>query len=263
MSTKTKSLTPLMRQYHKIKDEHEGAILLFRVGDFYETFADDAELVSKELGITLTKRNNGGDQTPLAGFPYHALDTYLPKLVKRGHRVAVCEQVEDPSEAKDAGRKVVNREVTEITTPGVTMSEKLLEHKRNNYAAAIYWAGGTAGVAFADVSTGEFALSQVHKSQVNDLLQSISAAEILLAKNKKNNVPEELQDHNITFIEDWVYEGDYGYNLLTDHFETHSLKGFGVEDLNVAQIAAGALMHYIQETQKASLGHIKRLQAFE
>ncbi|NGP77440.1 DNA mismatch repair protein MutS [Balneolaceae bacterium YR4-1] len=263
MSPKTKSKTPLMRQYDDIKEKHPGTILLFRVGDFYETFADDAELVSKELGITLTKRNNGGDQTPLAGFPYHALDTYLPKLVKRGHRVAVCEQVEDPSEAKDAGRKVVNREVTEITTPGVTMSEKLLEHKRNNYAAAIYWAGGTAGVAFADVSTGEFALSQVHKNQVDDLLQSISPSEILLSKSRKNNVPAELQDHNITFIEDWVYEGDYGYNLLTDHFETHSLKGFGVEDLNVAQIAAGALMHYIQETQKASLGHIKRLQAFE
>jgi len=263
MSPKTKSKTPLMRQYDEVKEKHPGTILLFRVGDFYETFSDDAELVSKELGITLTKRNNGSDQTPLAGFPYHALDTYLPKLVKRGYRVAVCEQVEDPSEAKEAGRKVVNREVTEITTPGVTMSEKLLEHKRNNYAAAIYWAGGTAGVAFSDVSTGEFALSQVHKSQVNDLLQSISPAEILLAKNKKNSVPAELQDYNITFIEDWVYEGDYGYNLLTDHFETHSLKGFGVEDLNVAQIAAGALMHYIQETQKASLGHIKRLHAFE
>ena len=263
MSPKTKSKTPLMRQYDDVKEKHPGTILLFRVGDFYETFSEDAELVSKELGITLTKRNNGGDQTPLAGFPYHALDTYLPKLVKRGHRVAVCEQVEDPSEAKDAGRKVVNREVTEITTPGVTMSEKLLEHKRNNYAAAIYWAGGTAGVAFADVSTGEFALSQVHKNQVTDLLQSISPSEILLSKSKKNSVPEELQGHNITFIEDWVYEGDYGYNLLTDHFETHSLKGFGVEDLNVAQIAAGALMHYIQETQKASLGHIKRLHAFE
>lgn len=263
MSPKTTSKTPLMRQYDDVKEKHPGTILLFRVGDFYETFADDAELVSRELGITLTKRNNGGDQTPLAGFPYHALDTYLPKLVKRGHRVAVCEQVEDPSEAKDAGRKVVNREVTEITTPGVTMSEKLLEHKRNNYAAAVYWAGGTAGVAFSDVSTGEFALSQVHKNQVADLLQSISPSEILLSKSKKNNMPAGLQDYNITFIEDWVYEGDYGYNLLTDHFETHSLKGFGVEDLSVAQIAAGALMHYIQETQKASLGHIKRLHAFE
>lgn len=263
MGTKTKSLTPLMRQYQEIKKEHEGAILLFRVGDFYETFADDAELVSQELGITLTKRNNGGDQTPLAGFPYHALDTYLPKLVKKGHRVAVCEQVEDPSEAKKAGRKIVSREVTEITTPGVTMSEKLLEHKRNNYAAAVYWEGNTAGVAFSDVSTGEFALSQVPKRQLNDLLQSISPAELLLSQKLKNNVPEHLLDYNLTFIEEWVYEGDYGYNLLTDHFETHSLKGFGVEDQKVAQVAAGSLMHYIQETQKASLGHIKQLHSFE
>jgi DNA mismatch repair protein MutS len=263
MSTKTKSLTPLMRQYHKIKDEHEGAILLFRVGDFYETFADDAELVSKELGITLTKRNNGSDQTPLAGFPYHALDTYLPKLVKKGYRVAVCEQVEEPSDAKNAGRKVVNREVTEITTPGVTMSEKLLEHKRNNYAAAVYWDGDKAGAAFADVSTGEFALTEVPKEQLNDLMQSITPAELLLPQELKNNVPEFLLDYNMTFIEDWVYEGDYGYNLLTDHFETHSLKGFGVEDKETAQVAAGALMHYIQETQKASLGHIKRLQKYE
>lgn len=262
-STKKKKLTPLMRQYHDIKEEHEGAILLFRVGDFYETFADDAELVSEELGITLTKRNNGSDQTPLAGFPYHALDTYLPKLVKKGYRVAVCEQVENPSEAKKAGRKIVSREVTEITTPGVTMSEKLLEHKRNNYAAAIYWDGKTAGVAFSDVSTGEFALSQVAKEQLNDLLQSVAPAELLLPQNLKNRVPEELLDYNLTFIEEWVYEGDYGYNLLTDHFETHSLKGFGVEELDVGHVAAGALMHYLQETQKASLGHIKRLQAFE
>lgn len=263
MSTKTKSLTPLMRQYHEIKEENEGAILLFRVGDFYETFADDAELVSKELGITLTKRNNGSDQTPLAGFPYHALDTYLPKLVKKGYRVAVCEQVENPSDAKKAGRKIVNREVTEITTPGVTMSEKLLEHKRNNYAAAVHWNGKTAGASFADVSTGEFALCEVSKEQLGDLLQSITPAELLLPQSLKNNVPEYLLDYNMTFIEDWVYEGDYGYNLLTDHFETHSLKGFGVEDKEIAHIAAGALMHYIQETQKASLGHIKRLQAYE
>jgi DNA mismatch repair protein MutS len=243
MSTKTKSLTPLMRQYHKIKNEHEGAILLFRVGDFYETFADDAKLVSEELGITLTKRNNGSDQTPLAGFPYHALDTYLPKLVKKGYRVAVCEQVEKPDDAKKAGRKVVSREVTEITTPGVTMSEKLLEHKRNNYAAAIYWEDDTAGIGFADVSTGEFAVSEVPKEQLNDLLQSITPAELLLPQDLKNNVPEYLLDYNLTFIEDWVYEGDYGYNLLTDHFETHSLKGFGVEDHKVAHVAAEAIMH--------------------
>ena len=136
--TKKKKQTPLMRQYFTIKEKHPGTILLFRVGDFYETFSDDAVLISKELGITLTKRNNGGDQTPLAGFPYHALDTYLPKLVKRGYRVAICEQTENPDEAKNAGRKIVNREVTEITTPGVTMSEKLLEHKRNNYIIGLF-----------------------------------------------------------------------------------------------------------------------------
>ena len=252
-----------MRQYHDIKEEHPGSVLLFRVGDFYETFADDAKLVSKELGITLTKRNNGGDQTPLAGFPYHALDTYLPKLVKKGHRVAVCEQVEDPSDAKSSGRKIVKREVTEITTPGVTLSEKLLEHKRNNYAAAVYWSGDSAGVAFADVSTGEFSVSQVSGGQVADLLQAVAPAELLLSQKFKNKNPEELQEYNVTFIEEWVYEGDYGYDLLTDHFETHSLKGFGVEELETAHIAAGALMHYIQETQKASLGHIRRIQKFE
>jgi len=252
-----------MRQYHDIKDEHPGAILLFRVGDFYETFADDAKLVSRELGITLTKRNNGGDQTPLAGFPYHALDTYLPKLVKKGHRVAVCEQVEDPSEAKSSGRKIVQREVTEITTPGVTLSDKLLEHKRNNYAAAVYWSGNTAGVAFADVSTGEFSLSQVPRERMEDLLQSVNPAEVLLSQQFKNRIPDELKDYNLSFIEEWVYEGDYGYELLTDHFETHSLKGFGVEQLGTAQVAAGALMHYIRETQKASLGHIKQLQKFD
>src|SRR5699024_8645987 len=152
---------PLMRQHQKVKAENPDAILLFRVGDFYETFGEDAKLVSQELGITLTKRNNGADQTPLAGFPYHALDTYLPKLVKNGHRVAVCDQVEKPADAKKSGKKVVKREVTEITTPGVTLSEKLLEHKQNNYAAAIFWAGSTAGVAFADVSTGELAFSRV------------------------------------------------------------------------------------------------------
>lgn len=255
--------TPLMRQYFEIKEKHPGTILLFRVGDFYETFSDDAIQVSKELGITLTKRNNGGDQTPLAGFPYHALDTYLPKLVKRGHRVAICEQTEDPSEAKKQGRKVVEREVKEITTPGVTLSEKLLDHKRNNYLLAVHWMGSTAGVAFSDVSTGEFALSQVGKRELQDLLMSVNPSEVLLPQNLRNKTPGELQDYNITHIDDWVYEGDYGYNLLTDHFETHSLKGFGVEELTVAQVAAGALLHYVQETQKASLGHLRRLYAFE
>ncbi|MCC5912837.1 MAG: DNA mismatch repair protein MutS [Balneolaceae bacterium] len=252
-----------MRQYFEIKEKHPGTILLFRVGDFYESFSDDAVLISKELGITLTKRNNGGDQTPLAGFPYHALDSYLPKLVKRGYRVAICEQTEDPETAKKAGKKVVNREVTEITTPGVTISEKLLEHKRNNYIVSVWWAGGTAGVAFSDISTGEFALSQVNRNELYSLLQSLQPSEILLQKKYKNKIPEELIGYNITHIDDWVYEGDYGYKLLTDHFKTHSLKGYGVEELEIAHVAAGSLLHYMQETQKSSLGHLKRLYSYE
>ncbi len=263
MGKKKKQQTPLMRQYFEIKEKHPGTILLFRVGDFYETFSDDAVLISKELGITLTKRNNGGDQTPLAGFPYHALDSYLPKLVKRGFRVAICEQTEDPDSAKKAGRKIVNREVTEITTPGVTMSEKLLDHKRNNYIASIFWAGGTAGVAFSDISTGEFGLSQVGKSELDSLIQSLQPSEVLIQKKLKNSVPEMFKSSNITFIEDWVYEGEYGYKILTEHFKTHSLKGFGVEDLEIAHTAAGSLLHYMQETQKSSLGHLKRLYAYE
>ena len=261
-STTTKQ-TPLMKQYFQIKEKYPGTILLFRVGDFYETFDDDALKVSKELGITLTKRNNGGDQTPLSGFPYHALDTYLPKLVKRGYRVAICEQTEEPEKAKQQGRKVVEREVREITTPGVTLSDKLLDHKRNNYIVAVHWQGGTAGVAFSDVSTGEFALAQVGKEELDDLLQVVQPSEVLVGTKWKKNLPEQLQQYNLTHLDNWVYEGDYGYNLLIDHFETHSLKGFGVESLTIAQVAAGALLHYVRETQKASLGHLKRLYAFE
>jgi len=262
MAKKATKETPLMRQYREIKQKYPGTVLLFRVGDFYETFSDDAILVSKELGITLTKRNNGGDQTPLAGFPYHAIDTYLPKLIKRGHRVAVCEQTQDPAEAK-AQKKIVERDVTEIMTPGVTLSDKLLDHKRNNYICAVHQTGSTMGVAFADISTGEFALTQVEVHGLRELLQSIQPAEILLPNKLKNKVPDALKDYVITHIDDWIFEGDYGYNLLTGHFKTHSLKGFGVEDLSVAHIAAGAMLHYFQETQKSSLGHIKRLYAFE
>ena len=258
-----KQQTPLMRQYQEIKEKHPGTILLFRVGDFYETFSEDAILISKELGITLTKRNNGGDQTPLAGFPYHSLDTYLPKLVKRGFRVAVCEQTEDPESAKKAGRKIVDREVTEITTPGVTLSEKLLDHKRNNFIASIFHTGGTAGVAFSDISTGEFALSQISKNDLDSLLQSLQPSEILVQKKLKKSLPPILASYNITFMDDWIYEGDYGYKLLIDHFKTHSLKGFGVDDLEIAHTAAGSLLHYMMETQKSSLGHLKRLYGYE
>ena len=261
MSSQTQ--TPLMKQYHEIKHQHPGTILLFRVGDFYETFLDDAVLVSKELGITLTKRNNGGDQTPLAGFPYHALDSYLPKLVKKGYKVAVCDQTENPEEAKKAGRKIVEREVTEITTPGITLSDKLLDHKRNNYIASIFWSGHVAGVSFSDISTGEFALSQSDEAHLESLLAAIQPSEILVQTKLKNKLPDYFLRFNITYIDDWVYEGDYGYKLLTKHFQTHSLKGFGVEELKTAHIAAGSLMHYMQETQKAYLRHLRRLYAYE
>ncbi|MEX2351150.1 MAG: DNA mismatch repair protein MutS [Balneolaceae bacterium] len=252
--------TPLMRQYFEIKEKHPGMILLFRVGDFYETFDEDAKLVSRELGITLTKRNNGKDQTPLAGFPYHSLDTYLPKLVRRGHRVAICEQTEEPEDAKKAGKKVVNREVTEITTPGVTLSEKLLDYKKNNYLAAVHFSADRAGVAFADISTGEFSLCRVSHAELSSLLESVDPAEILVKKGLKQ-IPGLSEEHgyNLSRMEEWIFQGDYGYRELTGHFGTHSLKGFGVEDLKEAHVAAGALLHYMRETQKATLSHVRRL----
>lgn len=252
-----------MRQYNQIKEKHPGTILLFRVGDFYETFSDDAVLISKELGITLTKRNNGGDMTPLAGFPHHSLDSYLPRLVKNGYRVAVCDQTEDPAEAKAQKRKIVNREVTEIVTPGVTMSDKLLEHKRNNYACSVHWSGSTAGLAFSDISTGEFALSQVKVEDLQSLLLVIAPSELLISKKLKSELPDWMNQFVITFQEEWIFDLDYGYNLLIDHFRTHSLKGFGVDELKIAQVAAGSLLHYVKENQKAALIHIRKLYAFE
>lgn len=255
--------TPLMRQYFDIKEKHTGTILLFRVGDFYETFADDALLVSRELGITLTKRNNGGDMTPLAGFPYHALDTYMPKLIKRGHRVAVCEQTEDPATAKAQKRKIVEREVTEIMTPGVTLSDKLLDHKRNNFLAAVHLEGALAGVAFTDVSTGELALTQMRREALPSFLNSILPSELLLSKKLKSQSTSTFAGYIITYLDDWILEGDYGYGLLTDHFKTHSLKGFGVEELTVARVAAGAVLHYVRENQKAAMAQIRRIYAFE
>ena len=258
-----KEMTPLMRQYHEIKEKHPGTLLLFRVGDFYETFSDDAITISRELGITLTRRNNAGDQTPLAGFPYHALDSYLPKLVKMGHRVAVCDQAEDPAQAKAAGRKLVNREITEVVTPGVTMSDKVLDRKRNNYVAAVYPGAKVYGLAFADISTGEFAVSELSQKDLRDVLASLGPAEILVNKKLKSAVPEWLSEYVVTWQEEWIYEGRYGYDVLLEHFGTHSLKGFGVEELDTAHIAAGALIHYVRENQKASLGHLRNIYAFD
>jgi DNA mismatch repair protein MutS len=255
-----KSETPLMRQYNEIKQKHPGTILLFRVGDFYETFSDDAILVSRELGITLTKRNNGGDMTPLAGFPFHALDTYLPKLIRKGHRVAVCEQTEDPAEAKARKSKVVEREVTEITTPGVTLSDTLLDQNRNNYLLSIHIQGDELGVAFCDVSTGELGVTEIPFIGLGSLLSTILPSEIITSRKHKNSFTDRIaNDVTKTWIEDWVYEGEYGYELLKEHFRTHSLKGFGVEEQSLALIAAGALLHYVRENQKSTMAHIRRI----
>ncbi len=263
VGNKKKETTPLMRQYQEIKEQYPGTLLLFRVGDFYETFSDDAVTISRELGITLTRRNNAGDQTPLAGFPYHALDSYLPKLVKKGHRVAVCDQSEDPAQAKAAGRKLVNREITEIVTPGVTLSDKVLDRNHNNYIASLHSSGDRYGLAVADISTGEFAVSELAAKDLREVLSSFSPSEILMSKKGKVAVPEWLAEHNMTWMEEWIYEGQYGYDLLLEHFRTHSLKGFGVEELETAHVAAGALLHYVRENQKASLGHLRSMYAFE
>lgn len=252
-----------MRQYEEIKSNHPETLLLFRVGDFYETFSDDARTLSEELGITLTNRNNGGDQTPLAGFPYHALDTYLPRLVKKGYRVAICEQSEDPESAKKAGRKIVQREVTEITTPGLTLSDQLLSHNQNNYIGSVFRRKGEAGVAFADISTGEFVLAEVSEAELKDLLEQIEVSELLLSRKEEKTTTAGLNRWNRTWMDEWVYEDGVGYRELTRHFQTHSLKGFGVEELELAHIAGGALLHYIRDTQKQRLGQIRRLQRYD
>ena len=261
MSAKKK--TPLMRQYNQIKEEHPQTILLFRVGDFYETFGSDAELVSRELGITLTKRNNGGDQTPLAGFPFHALDSYLPKLVNKGFKVAICEQTEDPESAKKAGRKIVEREVTEITTPGLSLSEKVLNHNRNNYIFSIYKEGTTLGCAFADISTGEFGALECEDQEIDAILSMFEPSELVIAASQKKWANERFSFLNISLADSWMYEGEYPRDQLLSHFNTHSLKGFGVESMELAQRAAGVLLQYIKDNQKRVMGHIRRMYRYE
>ena len=258
-----KKQTPLMRQYNQIKEEHPQTILLFRVGDFYETFGSDAELVSRELGITLTKRNNGGDQTPLAGFPFHALDSYLPKLVNKGFKVAICEQTEDPESAKKAGRKIVEREVTEITTPGLSLSEKVLNHNRNNYIFSIYKEGTTLGCAFADISTGEFGALECEDQEIDAILSMFEPSELVIAASQKKWLNERFSFLNISLADSWLYEGEYARDQLLSHFNTHSLKGFGVESMELAQRAAGVLLQYIKDNQKRVMGHIRRMYRYE
>ena len=246
-SSKGDASTPVMRQYHKIKDRHPNALLLFRLGDFYETFEDDAKVVSQVLGITLTKRANGkASHVPLAGFPYHALDNYLPKLVQAGHRVAICEQLEDPKMA----RKIVKRDVVEIVTPGVSFREQLLDPKRSNYLAAIHWGpkNERVGFSFIDASIGEFFLAEVPAKDARELLNTIAPTEILVDKRRHDDIRWlRGQQLVVTPQEDWCFGYDFAYETLLRHFKTHSLKGFGVEGYEMGIIAAGVALYYLTQ----------------
>ena len=256
MSAKEKSPkeTPLMKQYNEIKNKYPDACLLFRVGDFYETFGEDAVRASKILGITLTKRGAGSDsETALAGFPHHSLNTYLPKLVKAGLRVAICDQLEDPKMTKT----IVKRGVTELVTPGVSMNDEVLVSKSNNFLASIYFGKKQIGVAFLDVSTGEFLTSEGNEEYIDKLLQNFSPSEILVPKQNKNDFKVAFgENFHAFYLEDWVYKEDYAVETLTNHFQTNSLKGFGIEELVHGVIASGAILYYLSETQHNKIQHI-------
>ena len=250
--------TPLMKQYNEIKRKYPDACLLFRVGDFYETFGEDAIRASKILGIVLTKRGAGSEtETALAGFPHHSLNTYLPKLVKAGLRVAICDQLEDPKMTKT----IVKRGVTELVTPGVSMNDEVLHSKSNNFLASIFFGKKQLGIAFLDVSTGEFLTAQGNEEYIDKLLQNFSPSEILIQKNNKAQFKEAFGDtFNTFFLEDWVYKEDYAQETLKNHFQTNSLKGFGVEDLLDGIIASGAILYYLSETQHNKVQHISNIQ---
>ncbi|HEY8401807.1 MAG TPA: DNA mismatch repair protein MutS [Cytophagaceae bacterium] len=253
--------TPLMKQYNSIKAKYPGALLLFRVGDFYETFGEDAVKASKILDITLTKRGNGtASEIALAGFPHHSLDNYLPKLVRAGQRVAICDQLEDPKSVKG----IVKRGVTELVTPGVSYNDNVLEVKQNNYLASVYLSKENSGIAFLDISTGEFVTSQGDLNYIEKLLQSFNPSEILYCKAKKNEFLKHFGDKYNTYgLEEWVYSYDYAYETLTNHFGTSSLKGFGVENLTEGIIAAGSVFYYLQETEHKDIKHIASISRIE
>ena len=256
-SSKSKKKTPLMKQYNTIKAKHPDALLLFRVGDFYETFGEDAIKAAQILGIVLTHRNNGGDQTELAGFPHHSLNTYLPKLVKAGQRVAICDQLEDPKQTKS----IVKRGVTELVTPGVALNDDILNAKTNNFLAAVHFGRNKLGIAFLDISTGEFLTAEGSKEQVDKLLQNLSPNEVLISKHHRSEFATSFgnQWHSF-FLEDWIFQEDYANESLNQHFKTKSLTGFGVSHLPQGIIASGAILHYLSETQHRQLQHINRLQ---
>ena len=253
--------TPLMKQYFSIKAKYPDALLLFRVGDFYETFGEDAIKTSGILGIVLTRRANGAATfVELAGFPYHALDTYLPKLVKAGLRVAICDQLEDPKLTKT----IVKRGVTELVTPGVSLNDKVLDHKTNNFLASLHLENKTTGISFLDISTGEFLIAQGSNDYIDKLLQSFRPSEVIVQKNKLRQFQELFGEKFYTStFEDWVFMKDFSYNLLLKHFGTTSLKGFGVESFEYGIIAAGASLHYLGETQHDKIRHITKLARIE
>jgi len=260
LATKEKVVkeTPLMKQYNEIKRKYPDACLLFRVGDFYETFGEDAIRASKILGITLTKRGAGSEtETALAGFPHHSINTYLPKLVKAGLRVAICDQLEDPKMTKT----IVKRGVTELVTPGVSMNDEVLQSKTNNFLASVFFTNKSIGISFLDVSTGEFLTAQGNAEYIDKLLQNFSPSEVLIQKNNKNDFKENFgDDYHCFYLEDWVYKEDYAFETLTKHFQTVSLKGFGIEDLKEGIIASGAILYYLSETQHNRVQHITAIQ---
>ncbi|WP_341200184.1 DNA mismatch repair protein MutS [Croceibacter atlanticus] len=250
---KAKKVTPLMQQYNSIKTKYPDALLLFRVGDFYETFGEDAVKAARILNIVLTNRNNGGERTELAGFPHHSLNTYLPKLVKAGERVAICDQLEDPK----ATKSIVKRGVTELVTPGVALNDEVLQSNSNNFLASVYIGKKQMGVAFLDVSTGEFLTAQGSSEYIDKLLQNFAPSEILIAKQKKADFTVIFgSDFHTFYIEDWVFKTDYAHETLHQHFGVKSLKGFGVDHLEDGIIASGAILYYLSETQHHKLKHI-------
>lgn len=256
-----KKETPLMKQYNAIKAKHPGALLLFRVGDFYETFGEDAVKASKTLDIVLTKRANGSaSHIELAGFPHHSLDTYLPKLVRAGNRVAICDQLEDPKSVKG----IVKRGVTELVTPGLSMNDNVLDQRRNNYLAALSFGKQSIGISLLDLSTGEFMVSQGNEDYIDKLLQSFNPSEVIYCKKFKERFESRLQDkYNTYCLEEWIFGLDYGYEKLTSHFKTANLKGFGIEEMTDAICAAGAVLFYLEETEHKEVNHISAISRIE
>lgn len=257
MAGPTAMETPLMKQYSVIKAKYPGALLLFRVGDFYETFGEDAIKASKVLDITLTKRGNGSaSEIELAGFPHHSLDTYLPKLVRAGHRVAICDQLEDPRSVKG----IVKRGVTELVTPGVSFNDNVLERKQNNFLCSVFAGKNSYGVSFLDISTGEYYCAQGTETYIFKLIQSLRPAEVIYCKSHRDKFDTSLGEDYATFtLDDWVYAYDFAHDKLIQQFKTATLKGFGVDGLSEAIIAAGAILHYLEATEHKDTHHIASL----